>query len=43
MGQSCIVVARSLMPIRPGDRIKTYRRDALPLAQLLRAGELTKV
>lgn len=40
---SCIVVAPSLTPVRPGDPIKTDRRDALRLAQLLRAGELTPV
>lgn len=39
----CIVVAPSLIPTRPGDRVKTDRRDALRLAQLFRAGELTSV
>jgi len=43
MGIQCIVVAPSLTPVRPGDRVKTDRRDALRLAQLLRAGELTAV
>ncbi|WP_276918724.1 IS110 family transposase [Aneurinibacillus aneurinilyticus] len=43
MGISCIVVAPSLIPVRQGDRVKTDRRDALRLAQLLRAGELTAV
>src|SRR3979490_2214195 len=33
----------SLMPKRPGDRVKTNRRDALSLAKLLRADELTAV
>jgi transposase len=37
----CIVVAPSLIPRKPGDRIKTDRRDALALARLLRSGELT--
>jgi transposase len=37
------VVAPSLIPRRPGERIKTDRRDALKLARLLRAGELTAV
>jgi len=37
------MVAPSLTPVRPGDQIKTDRRDALRLAQLLRAGELTPV
>ncbi len=43
LGQSCDVVAPSLVPNRPGDRIKTNRRDAENLARLLRAGELTAV
>ncbi|CAB3391264.1 IS110 family transposase [Kyrpidia spormannii] len=43
MGLSCIVVAPSLIPTRPGDRVKTDKRDAVRLAQLLRAGELTPV
>jgi transposase len=34
-------VAPSLIPKRPGDRVKTNRRDAVTLAKLLRAGELT--
>jgi len=36
-------VAPSLIPKRPGDRIKTDRRDASSLAELYRAGELTVV
>lgn len=43
MGHRCEVVAPSLIPRRPGDRVKTNRRDALQLARLLRAGELTAV
>lgn len=43
LGHPCIVVAPSLIPRRPGDRVKTNRRDALALAKLLRAGELTAV
>ena len=39
----CLVVAPSLIPKRPGERVKTNRRDALSLAKLLRAGELTAV
>ena len=38
-----MVVAPSLIPSRPGDRVKTDRRDALSLAKLHRAGELTPV
>ena len=43
LGHHCTVVAPSLIPRRPGDRVKTNRRDALTLARLLRAGELTPV
>jgi transposase len=39
----CTVIAPSLIPQRPGDRIKTDRRDSVRLAQLYRAGELTSV
>ncbi|MEK1948268.1 MAG: IS110 family transposase [Ensifer adhaerens] len=39
----CTVVAPSLIPKRPGERVKTNRRDALSLAKLHRAGELTAV
>jgi len=43
MGVNCVVVAPGLIPTAPGDQVKTDRRDALRLAQLLRAGELTPV
>src|SRR5262249_6703705 len=42
-GHECIVVAPSLIPKKPGERVKTNRGDALSLAKLLRAGELTSV
>jgi transposase len=42
-GHECVVVAPSLIPRKPGDRIKTDRRDAIKLARLHRAGELTAV
>ena len=42
-GYHCEVVAPSKVPRRPGDRVKTDRRDALTLAGLARAGELTFV
>lgn len=42
-GVTCRVVAPSLIPRRPGDRVKTNRRDAVSLARLLRAGELTAI
>lgn len=43
LGHDCIVVAPSLIPLKPGERVKTDRRDALTLAKLHRAGELTAV
>lgn len=42
-GHACVVVAPSLIPRKPGARIKTDRRDAINLAKLHRAGELTPV
>jgi Transposase len=42
-GDECVVVAPSLIPKRAGDRVKTDRRDAVSLARLHRAGELTAV
>jgi transposase len=42
-GQDCVVAAPSLIPKRPGERIKTDRRDARNLALSLRAGTLTAV
>lgn len=43
MGVSCQVVASSLIPKRPGDRVKTDRRDAAHLARMLLAGQLTAI
>jgi transposase len=43
LGFECAVVAPSLIPKRRGDKVKTNRRDALSLAKLLRADELTPV
>lgn len=43
LGHDCTVVDPSLIPRRPGDRVKTNRRDALTLARLWRAGELASV
>ena len=43
LGQDCVVIAPSLIPRKPGAQIKTNRRDAVALARLLRAGELTPV
>jgi hypothetical protein len=38
-GQGCWVVAPSLLPHKPGDRVKTNRRDTSTLARLMRAGD----
>ncbi|MEK5442652.1 MULTISPECIES: IS110 family transposase [unclassified Fredinandcohnia] len=43
LGIECFVIAPSLIPSKPGERIKTDRRDAVRLAQLFRAGELTSI
>ena len=43
LGVACDVIAPSLVPVRPGDRVKADRRDAKKLVRLLRAGELTFV
>ena len=43
MGHKCVVIAPGLTPVRPGDRVKTDRRDAEKLAKLYRAGELTEI
>jgi transposase len=40
---ACQVVAPSLVPVKPGDRVKTDRRDALKLAHSYRSGALTPV
>ncbi len=42
-GYRCEVVAPSKIPRKPGDRVKTDRRDALTLAALARAGQLSFV
>src|ERR1035441_397267 len=43
LGVECAVVAPSLVPKKPGDRVKTDRRDALKLARSHRSGDLTAV
>jgi transposase len=43
LGHECVVVALSLIPRKAGDRIKTDRQDAVMLAKLHGAGELTAV
>src|SRR5262249_12113393 len=42
-GSVCWVVAPALSPKKPGDRVKTDRRDARQLARLMRSGALTPV
>ena len=42
-GWACDVIAPSLVPKKPGERIKTDRRDAAKLAQNHRSGDLVKV
>ncbi len=43
LGHDCQVVAPSQIPKKPGERIKTDRRDAFKLARALRSGDLTAV
>jgi transposase len=43
LGVPCDVIAPALTPRRPGQRIKTDRRDAAKLVRLYRAGELTRI
>ena len=43
LGVECVVIAPSLIPRKPGERIKTDRRDAAKLLQYHRAGMLTEV
>lgn len=43
MGVECSLAAPSLIPVKPGERVKTDRRDAAKLAKLLRADLLTEV
>ena len=43
LGHACAVVAPSRIPRKPGDRVKTDRRDSQKLAILHRSGDLTAV
>jgi transposase len=43
LGVHCDVVAPTLIPVKPGDRVKTDRRDAEKLARCYRSGDLTAV
>jgi transposase len=42
-GLCCVVVAPSVIPKRPGDRVKNVRLDAMQLARLMRSGDLTPI
>jgi transposase len=42
-GLTCHVVAPSLIPRKPGDKVKNDRRDAVQLARLARSGDLTPI
>jgi transposase len=42
-GYDCWVVAPSLLPKQVGDRGNTDRRDAVPLARLMRSGDRTPI
>ena len=42
-GLDCRVIAPSLIPKRPGDKVKNDRRDAVEIARLLRSGDLTPI
>jgi len=43
LGVSCSVIAPSMIPVAPGDKVKTDKRDAKRLARLLRADELVAI
>ena len=43
LGVACEVIAPSLIPTAPGDRVKTDKRDCRRLARLFRAGELVAI
>jgi transposase len=43
LGHRCAVIAPSLTPVRPGDRVKTDKRDAVNLARFYRSGDLTEI
>lgn len=42
-GEECAVIAPSKIPRKPGERVKTNRRDALKLARFDRSGELEAI
>ncbi|WP_428637270.1 IS110 family transposase [Shewanella sp.] len=43
LGHCCYVIAPSLIPKKPGEKVKTDKRDALKLAKLLKSEDLTPI
>lgn len=43
LGHCCYIVAPSLIPKKPGERVKTDKRDALKLTRLLKSADLTPI
>lgn len=43
LGHCCYVIAPSLIPKKPGEKVKTDKRDALKLAKLLKSEDLTAI
>ena len=43
LGVSCLLAAPSLIPVAPGEKVKTDRKDALKLARMLRSDDLVSV
>lgn len=43
LAHCCYVIAPSLIPKKPGDKVKTDKRDALKLAKLLKSEDLTPI
>jgi len=43
LGHCCYVIAPSLIPKKPGERVKTDKRDALKLAKLIKSEDLTPI
>ena len=43
LGHPCYIVAPSLIPKKPGDKVKTDKRDAEKLTRLLKSGDLDPI
>ncbi len=43
LGHACYIVAPSLIPKKPGNRVKTDKRDAMMLTQLLKNGDISPI